>query len=90
MAIFRVALAPIERRKLPQEQAVGDGPAGDSKKTRGKLPGGISIEPPGFLKRIFSLPRNVRKTVSVNDVVVPVIGAREGWGRIRQVRGSQK
>lgn len=46
--------------------------------------GGVSLEPPGFLKRLFSLPKNLRRTAAVGDVVVPVIGARDGWGGIRQ------
>lgn len=48
--------------------------------------GGVSMEPPSFLKRLFSVPKNIRKTAAVGDVVVPVIGARDGWGGIRQVR----
>lgn len=47
---------------------------------------GISAEPPGFLKRLFSVPKNVRRTAAAGDVVVPVIGARDGWGGIRQAR----
>lgn len=47
---------------------------------------GVSMEPPGFLKRLFSVPKNVRKTAAAGDVVVPVIGARDGWGGIRQAR----
>ena len=47
---------------------------------------GVSAEPPGFLKRLFSVPKNVRRTAAAGDVVVPVIGARDGWGGIRQAR----
>lgn len=81
---FLCGVRPINPHQRPEEQALGDRLVREEKAGAG--PGvGISVEPPGFLKRLFSVPRNVRRTVSVNDVVVPVIGARDGWGDIRQV-----
>lgn len=81
----------------PEERALGDvlipednTPGGVSSTTEDSDGGGgrvgISVEPPGFLKRLFSVPRNVRRTAATGDVVVPVIGARDGWGGIRQAR----
>ncbi|CAM9955845.1 unnamed protein product [Ectocarpus sp. 4 AP-2014] len=75
--------------KRPEERALGDvlipedapGGAGGG---GGDDAIGVSVEPPGFLKRVFSVPKNVRRTVAAGDVVVPVIGARDGWGGIRQ------
>ncbi|CAN0040398.1 unnamed protein product [Ectocarpus sp. 6 AP-2014] len=75
--------------KRPEERALGDvlipedssGGAGDGS---GDDAIGVSVEPPGFLKRVFSVPKNVRRTAAAGDVVVPVIGARDGWGGIRQ------
>ena len=59
--------------------------SGDASSARSSAAsGGISIEPPSFLKRLFSVPKNIRRTTAVGDVVVPVIGARDGWGGIRQ------
>ncbi|CAN0514114.1 unnamed protein product, partial [Ectocarpus sp. 8 AP-2014] len=63
---------------IPEDSSVG---AGDGS---GDDAIGVSVEPPGFLKRVFSVPKNVRRTAAAGDVVVPVIGARDGWGGIRQ------
>lgn len=78
----------------PEERALGDvlipeeiTPGGASAAEDGDSSRvGISAEPPGFLKRLFSVPKNVRRTAAAGDVVVPVIGARDGWGGIRQAR----
>jgi len=67
----------------PEERALGDVLAPENA-TPASV--GVSAEPPGFLKRLFSVPKNVRRTAAVGDVVVPVIGARDGWGGIRQAR----
>jgi hypothetical protein len=32
-----------------------------------------------FLQKLVSKPRNIRRTIAVGDVIVPVIGARDGW-----------
>lgn len=48
------------------------------------------MEPPGLLKRLFSVPKNVRRTAAVGDVVVPVIGARDNWGGIRQASEARQ
>lgn len=69
----------------PEERALGDVLIPEETPGLGDGGGiGISAEPPGFLKRLFSVPKNVRKTAKAGDVVVPVIGARDGWGGIRQ------
>eukprot|EP00752_Nemacystus_decipiens_P014662 g13059.t1 len=82
-------------QKRPEERALGDvmipedasRGAGDGTGGGGGI--GISAEPPGFLKRLFSVPKNVRRTAAAGDVVVPVIGARDGWGGIRQRLANQ-
>lgn len=86
----------VECAQRPEERALGDvlipednTPGGVPAAEDGGSGGGrvgISVEPPGFLKRLFSVPKNVRRTAAAGDVVVPVIGARDGWGGIRQAR----
>ena len=81
-------------RKRPEERALGDILMTEDQQGGSEQAGrggrvrmeGVSMEPPGFLKRLFSVPKNVRKTAAAGDVVVPVIGARDGWGGIRQAR----
>ncbi|CAM9259823.1 unnamed protein product [Ectocarpus sp. 12 AP-2014] len=75
--------------KRPEERALGDvlipeDASGGAGGGGGDDAIGVSVEPPGFLKRVFSVPKNVRRTAAAGDVVVPVIGARDGWGGIRQ------
>ncbi|CAM9600946.1 unnamed protein product [Scytosiphon promiscuus] len=77
-------------KKRPEERALGDVLIPEETPGTGDGGGiGISAEPPGFLKRLFSVPKNVRKTAKAGDVVVPVIGARDGWGGIRQRLANQ-
>ncbi|CAM9733769.1 unnamed protein product [Ectocarpus fasciculatus] len=83
--------------KRPEERALGDvlipedasGGAGGGGGGGDDNAIGVSVEPPGFLKRVFSVPKNVRRTAAAGDVVVPVIGARDGWGGIRQASTNQ-
>ncbi|CBN80065.1 Signal peptidase I (SPase I) (Leader peptidase I) [Ectocarpus siliculosus] len=80
--------------KRPEERALGDvlipeDSSGGAGGGSGDDAIGVSVEPPGFLKRVFSVPKNVRRTAAAGDVVVPVIGARDGWGGIRQRLADQ-
>jgi hypothetical protein len=59
--------------KRPEELALGDTFAPE------QTAGLLSSKPQSFLQKLVSKPRNIRRTIAVGDVIVPVIGARDGW-----------
>lgn len=85
-------LCPIQHKR-PEEIALGDRLVSEERPENdggpGRAEGGPASEPSGFLKKVFSVPKNVRRTVAAGDVVVPVIGARDGWGGIRQASAAE-
>jgi hypothetical protein len=59
--------------KSPEELALGDT---FTPEQTAALP---SSRSQSFLQKLVSKPRNIRRTIAVGDVIVPVIGARDGW-----------
>jgi hypothetical protein len=65
--------------KRPEELALGDTFAPEQ---IAALPHSKSQS---FLQKLVSKPRNIRRTIAVGDVIVPVIGARDGWSGKRSI-----